>query len=74
VNGGGGGSSFVAVGATDVTSAASALTGDGQVTISYDPATDSCPTEPPATPTAPTTPTAAAPAAQPVTAVARFTG
>jgi hypothetical protein len=37
------GSSFVAAGATNVTSAASSRTGDGQVTITFDPTTDSCP-------------------------------
>ena len=40
--GGGGGSSFVAAGATNVTPGVSALPGDGQVTITYDPATDAC--------------------------------
>jgi hypothetical protein len=39
--GGGGGSSF---GPASATSVVSSRTGDGQVTISYDPSTDSCPT------------------------------
>jgi hypothetical protein len=43
VGGGGGGSSFAAVGATGTTSGISARTGNGQVTITYDPSTDSCP-------------------------------
>jgi hypothetical protein len=42
--GGGGGSSFVIAGATNVSSALSTLTPDGQVTITYDPTTDGCPT------------------------------
>jgi len=43
--GGGGGSSFEAAGATNVfPPTLSTRTGDGQVTISYDPATDSCST------------------------------
>jgi hypothetical protein len=46
--GGGGGSSFVAPAGTGVTSAAD-HSGDGEVTITYDPSTDSCPT-PPTTP------------------------
>jgi hypothetical protein len=57
----------VAAAATDVTSVASALTGDGQVTISYDPATDGCAGPPPTT-----TPGPGAPAS--VIAVVRFTG
>jgi hypothetical protein len=43
---GGGGSSFVATGAQSPSSAATG-TGDGQVTISYDPATDACDTTDP---------------------------
>jgi hypothetical protein len=42
--GGGGGSSFVAAGATNVSSGVSSLSGDGQITISFDPASDGCPT------------------------------
>jgi hypothetical protein len=38
--------SFIAAGATNVTSSASTLTGDGQVTITVDATTDSCPTTP----------------------------
>ena len=49
IGGGGGGSSFVVAGATNVSSAASARTDDGQVTISYDPGTDSCPASPTST-------------------------
>jgi hypothetical protein len=51
---GGGGSSFVATGAVSPSSAATG-TGDGQVTISYDPATDACPdtTDPSVTLTTP---------------------
>jgi len=39
--GGGGGSSFVVPGATNVLPATN--TGNGQVTITFDPTTDSCP-------------------------------
>jgi hypothetical protein len=46
-----------------VSSGASSRTGDGQVTISFDPATDTCP--PPAPPPSPPSP---------VQAVVRFTG
>ena len=52
---GGGGSSFVAAGAVSPSSAATS-TGDGQVTIIYDPATDACPpdtTDPSVTLTSP---------------------
>ncbi|HKA94149.1 MAG TPA: hypothetical protein VKE97_10110 [Acidimicrobiia bacterium] len=49
------------------------VTGDGQVTVTFDPATDSCPAPPPPPPTPSVTPTAGA-AAVPVVAVARFTG
>ncbi|MGH9025380.1 MAG: hypothetical protein ACRDWD_04590, partial [Acidimicrobiia bacterium] len=59
--GGAGGSSFVAAGATNVTSSASSRTGDGQVTITFDATTDSCPPTP-------------TPGAVPVQAVVRFTG
>jgi hypothetical protein len=44
IGGGGGGSSFAAPSATSTSSSASTRTGDGQVTIAYDPATDACPT------------------------------
>jgi cold-inducible RNA-binding protein len=63
-----GGSSFMAAGATDVTSSASSRAGDGQVTITFDAATDTCPSPPPPG----VTPTPGA--AVPVLAVARFTG
>ena len=78
--GGGGGSSFVVAGATDVSSGVSTRTGDGQVIISYDPATDSCPPPrfalPDGFPTNITTRTAggAAIAATPILVVPRFTG
>src|ERR1700730_7748371 len=52
---GGGGSSFATAAATDVSSGANSRTGDGQVTISFDPATDSCPT-PASTPAVVATP------------------
>jgi hypothetical protein len=61
----------MAAGATNVTSSASSRTGDGQVTITFDPVTDSCPTPPPPTPNVTPTPGAAAVAVQ---AVVRFTG
>jgi len=63
----------MATGATDVSSSVSARTGDGQVTVTFDPATDACPAPPPPPPTPSVTPTAGA-AAVPVVAVARFTG
>jgi hypothetical protein len=47
-NGGGGGSSFVTPSATGTPSSAlSSRTGNGQVTITYDPTTDACETVPP---------------------------
>ena len=58
--GGGGGSSHLyATGATNVSSMLSSGPGDGQVTISYDPTTDSCP-QPTTTTTQPTTTTTTA--------------
>jgi hypothetical protein len=42
--GGGGGSSFVATGATNVSSTTLSSPTGGQVTITYDPVTDSCAT------------------------------
>jgi len=42
--GGGGGSSFIASSATNMSSALSARSGNGQVTITFDPTTDACPT------------------------------
>jgi hypothetical protein len=42
--GGGGGSSFAVANATNVSSGPSTRSADGQVTITYDPSTDSCPT------------------------------
>ena len=52
---GGGGSSFVAAGALSQSSAVSARTGNGQVTITYDPVADACPdtTDPSVTVTTP---------------------
>jgi hypothetical protein len=45
--GGTGGSSFAVTGATGVSSGPSTRTGNGQVIITYDPATDGCPTPAP---------------------------
>ena len=54
---GGGGSSFVTPTALSTSSDVSTRTGDGRVTITYDPATDACPVSPPP-PAAPATPPA----------------
>jgi hypothetical protein len=71
----------MAAGATNVASSISSRPGDGQVTITFDPTTDACPSPPPPPPTPGVTPTPApgvtpAPgtAAVAVVAVARFTG
>jgi len=50
-----------------VSSASSARTGDGQVTITYDPTTDTCPPEPTPEPTP-------EPAPEAVVVTPRFTG
>jgi hypothetical protein len=75
-NGGGGGSSYTI--GNGGTSAPSTRTGDGQVTITYDPATDTCPVgeEPPATPggVAPGTITPTASPANVTSGQPRFTG
>jgi len=76
--GGGGGSSFVVADATNVSSGLSARTGDGQVTITYDPATDRCSSEDDGDddgddPAKPKTASNATPAVA-IVAEARFTG
>jgi hypothetical protein len=67
----------MAAGATNVASSISSRPGDGQVTITFDPTTDACPSPPTpgVTPTpAPGVTPAPGTAAVAVVAVARFTG